>query len=172
MPYLIQDNLISPILTQEQYPPAYGGMTITSKYVTTDIKESVSFDYIKKVVFAHQERLKKLSEIAELTGFFFKDTIDYPKDLLRWKEMKDEEIKLSIDKSINILSKVNNWQLEEIEKELLKEANNFKNRGELLWPLRVALSGKKASAPPFQIAEILGKERTIKRLKEATEIVS
>ena len=85
--------------------------------------------------------------------------------------MTDNEMLSSIDKSINILSKIKDWELEEIEKELLKEANNLKNRGELLWPLRIALSGKKASAPPFQIAEILGKEETIKRLKMAVEIV-
>ncbi|MCD6528244.1 hypothetical protein J7K44_01235, partial [bacterium] len=43
------------------------------------------------------------------------------------------------------------------------------DRGYLLWPFRVALSGKKASAGPFEIAEVLGKEKTIKRLKEAKE---
>ena len=43
------------------------------------------------------------------------------------------------------------------------------DRGKLLWPFRVALSGKKASAGPFEIAEILGKEKVLKRTKEAKE---
>jgi glutamyl/glutaminyl-tRNA synthetase len=38
--------------------------------------------------------------------------------------------------------------------------------------LRVALSGKKASAGPFDIAEILGKEKTLKRIKEALSKIS
>jgi hypothetical protein len=35
----------------------------------------------------------------------------------------------------------------------------------------VALSGKEASAGPFEIADILGKEKTLKRIKEAKEII-
>ena len=39
--------------------------------------------------------------------------------------------------------------------------------GQLLWPLRVALSGKKASPGPFEIAEILGKNKTLERIQNA-----
>jgi glutamyl/glutaminyl-tRNA synthetase len=41
----------------------------------------------------------------------------------------------------------------------------------LLWPLRVALSGKDASASPFEIAEILGKEKTLKRIADAENML-
>ena len=53
-----------------------------------------------------------------------------------------------------------------LEELLVSEAEKFntKNKGYLLWPLRVALSGKEASASPFEIAEILGKEKTLQRL--------
>jgi len=37
--------------------------------------------------------------------------------------------------------------------------------------LRAALTGKKASAGPFEIAEILGKEKTLKRIEEAKELL-
>ena len=42
--------------------------------------------------------------------------------------------------------------------------------GELLWPLRVALTGQKASPSPFEIAEILGKEKTLKRIQQAENL--
>lgn len=45
------------------------------------------------------------------------------------------------------------------------------DRGYLLWPFRVSLTGKEATAGPFEIAEILGKEKTIKRIKEARGLV-
>ena len=54
----------------------------------------------------------------------------------------------------------------EFSKEIGKEVGD---RGYLLWPFRVALTGKKASAPPFDIAEILGKEKTLERIKFAKE---
>jgi len=41
------------------------------------------------------------------------------------------------------------------------------DRGRVLWPLRVALTGRKASPGPFEVAEILGKEKSLKRLQEA-----
>ena len=50
---------------------------------------------------------------------------------------------------------------------LLLSKTNSADRGKLLWPLRVALTGKKASASPFEVAAILGKEKTLKRIKEA-----
>ena len=50
-------------------------------------------------------------------------------------------------------------------------ANKEGNRGNILWPLRVALTGKKNSAPPLDIINVLGKERTLKRIKEAIELI-
>ena len=45
-------------------------------------------------------------------------------------------------------------------------------RGEVLWPLRVALSGQEASPGPFEIAEVLGKEEVIKRVRIAIRKLS
>lgn len=42
---------------------------------------------------------------------------------------------------------------------------------EVLWPVRVALSGSKASPDVFDIAVALGKERTIKRIQKAVELL-
>jgi glutamyl/glutaminyl-tRNA synthetase len=36
-----------------------------------------------------------------------------------------------------------------------------------MWPLRVALSGKKASAGPDEIINIIGKEKSLKRIQSA-----
>jgi glutamyl/glutaminyl-tRNA synthetase len=36
-----------------------------------------------------------------------------------------------------------------------------------MWPLRVALSGKKASAGPDEIINIIGKEESLKRIQSA-----
>ena len=128
-------------------------------------------DYLKKIVAIYQERLKKLSEIEELTDFFFKDKLEYGKELLRWKGAGDREISTALDNLEQILSKIKteDWTKENLEKILMAEAEKMPDRGLLLWPLRVALTGKESSAPPFEIAEILGKEKTIKRLKEAKE---
>ena len=165
IPYLIQQGLIEPVFKTEQYPPAYGGASITQKYKILEIKQEINFDYLKKIVAIYQERLKKLSEIIELTDFFFKDKLDYDRGLLVWKNMTEKEIETSLDKTIDVLSKIDKWDRNNIEKSLISKGD----RGEVLWPFRVALTGKKASAGPFEIAEILGKEKTLKRLQEAKD---
>lgn len=121
----------------------------------------------EKIVSLYQERLKKISEIGELTDFLFKD-ISVDKSLLKWKDMSEKDVVESLNKSIKILSGIKEWNKTDLEKVLLEGAGA--NRGELLWPLRVALSGKKASPPPFEIADILGKEKTLKRLNDAVEV--
>ena len=126
--------------------------------------------YIEKVVSLYQERLKKLSEITELTDFFFKDVLEYDKELLRWKDMTDEEVRKSLDLMLCDI-KAGEWKKENLEKTFMLIAEKVGDRGKLLWPLRVALTGKKASAGPFEIAEVLGKEKTLTRIKQARELV-
>jgi len=136
-------------------------------------KESVDFNYLKSIVSIYHERLKKLSEIVELTDFFFKDKLEYDKSLLKWKEMTDEDLKNSFDKLEKIFSKINSgaWIKINLEEALLPKNETIGDRGILLWPLRAALSGKKSSAGPFEIAEILGKEKTLERLREARNLL-
>ena len=130
---------------------------------------------IKKAVSLYHERLKKLSEITELTDFFFEDALKYDKELLRWKDMADGEVKEVLEKLDKILCDISDekWTKEYLGEILVREAEKGKNKGDggdrgyLLWPLRVALTGKKASAGPFEVAEALGKEKTIKRIRDA-----
>lgn len=143
------------------------------KFKIKDTNEIIDIDWITKIVALYQERLKKLSEITELVDFFFVDKIKLNKDLLQWKEMSQEEIKKSLDMLEKSLLEIESFQFtkETIEKKILPLAEKIGDRGKLLWPFRAALSGKKASAGPFEIAAILGKEKTIKRIKKAKEII-
>jgi len=121
------------------------------------------------MVALYQERLKKLSEIPELIDFFFKETLEYEKALLIWKTVGEEEIVKELDKVDKVLSIINetNWTEDTINKAMMPLANETNDRGRLLWPFRVALSGKKASAGPFEIASVLGKEKTLQRIEIA-----
>lgn len=132
---------------------------------------SNSDEYVEEVVRLEQPRLKKLSELPERVDFFFK-TPEYAKELLRWKNISDADIALSIDKSIKILQSPllkSHFNRENIEKVFMAEIGKG-DKGTLLWPLRVALTGKKASPGPFEIMEILGFKKVLERLKKAKEI--
>ena len=131
--------------------------------------EKYDKEQIKKIVAIYQERLKKLSEIVELTDFFFKEKLEYDKELLKWKDMEEKDVKNALDKLEKILFKIEegDWSKENLENTIMPEAEKTGDRGRFLWPLRMALTGKEASAGPFEVAETLGKKRTIQRIKEA-----
>ncbi|MBL7155424.1 MAG: glutamate--tRNA ligase [Candidatus Portnoybacteria bacterium] len=134
------------------------------------LEKKVDFDYAKKIVALEQERLKKLSEIGELTRFFFLDKLDYQPELLIWKKMTLKQVKNNLDILEKTLSKMVKFDRKSLERALMPLAKKH-GSGELLWPLRVALTGQKASPSPFEIAEILGKEKTLKMIKEAKKLI-
>ena len=72
-----------------------------------------------------------------------------------WKKASDEETKNSLGKSAEILEKISeaDWTKENLEKILMEEARD--KRGDLLWPLRAALTGEKKSPSPFEVAWVL-----------------
>jgi len=179
LPYLIESGLIKPEFEEKQYPPAYGAKEIVQIYKISETDEKINLETIQKIISIYQERLKKLSEIVELTDFFFRDKLEYDKNLLKWAEMEERDIIHSLERLEKVLSKIKieEWTRENLEKVLLPEAEKFAgslgkagDRGYLLWPLRTALTGKKASAGPFEVGGILGKEKTMKRLRETRKL--
>ncbi len=127
-------------------------------------------EYLKKVLTVEQERLINLSHVGEDNKFFFEDNLQYSKDDLRWKEMTDEELKNSLEASFALLQEIGeeDWKKEVLEQKLLEKAGE--KRGELLFPLRWALTGQKFSPTPFEVAWVLGKEESLKRTKKALEL--
>ncbi len=143
------------------------------------VQGQVSQEKLQKIIEVSRARMKKLSEISELAELFFKDKLNYDRNLLAWQKMGDREVKESLETAEKVLTEIKTWDLKILEKELLQAAEKFnlkkgypeKNRGFLLWPLRVALSGKESSPSPFEIAEILGKEKTLKRIADAIKML-
>ena len=176
IPYLVQAKLIKEIKDVDKLPPVFGQEIVGQKYLINETKEVTDSIALEKIVLLYQERLKVLSEIVELTDFFFRKEMSYDAELLAWKDADDE----TILKALNILEEKlsivedNDWRKENLLTIIGPEAEKFKdgNRGYLLWPLRAALSGKKASAGPFEIAEVLGKEKTLGKIQKAKSLIA
>ena len=138
--------------------------------------EKIDFDYLKKVVALEQERMKKISEIPELVGFVFIDKLNYNPELLKWKKMDSKAIYDSLTLSQEKIYKISkkDFSKKNIEESLRKiiDSDLIKlNTGELLWPLRAALTGLKFSPGPFEVAEVLGKEKCLERIEEAKKMI-
>jgi len=124
---------------------------------------------LKKAVEAEQERMKRLTDFKELADFFF-ELPDYNADMLIWKENRAESMK-SLKKVYNFVKNLNEdeFNKEKVEKFLLDLSDEFGGKGEVFWPFRVALSGKKASPGGLDILEVLGKDESERSLKKAVE---
>src|SRR3989339_25089 len=130
-------------------------------------------EFIKKVVAIEQERLKKISDITEATKFFFVDDLNYEKDILAWRKMSAKEAQVNLSIVYKLLEKIpeENWTNDSIEDGLMTYLQAKELRvGEYLWPMRVALCGQKASPGSFDIAEILGKSETMKRIEKSINL--
>jgi len=121
---------------------------------------------IIKIIKIEKDRIKRLSDITENMDSYLKE-IDYDKELLKWKDMSNENLKEALEKDLKIISEINLDDPEKIQENILDKIGEA--RGEHLWPLRVALSGKEKSASPFELVWLLGKEESIKRIKNALE---
>ena len=135
---------------------------------TADSRQQTA-EFIKSVIALEQERLKKISEIGELTEFFFVDKLEYPAELLIWKKMDAKEMKANLEKVYELLNKIpdENWTNDSIEDALITYIKAKEEKvGNYLWPMRAALTGRKASPGPFDVAEVLGKKISLDRIKE------
>ena len=126
---------------------------------------------IKAIVQTEQNRVKILSEIVEATAFFFSFP-EYDVNLLRWKETQNEQLVNNLQLVYTVLRNVTakTWQAKQLEKALFATIKERQlNNGEVLWPLRVALTGRKASPGPFEVAAALGKKESLHRIQHAIQ---
>ncbi|MDP2695911.1 MAG: glutamate--tRNA ligase [bacterium] len=106
-----------------------------------------------KMIASTKDRLKKLADFTDLTDFLF-ELGNYDGVLLNWKDTDSA-------KTINYLTIVDKL-LPDVEE--IKQFADKEGRGEVLWPLRVALSGKSASPGPFEIMEVLEEAEVRRRI--------
>ena len=118
-------------------------------------------DLFKEALELQKDRIKKLSEAEDYLRFFF-DYPDYEPELLIWKNNTDTETIESLKKSLELIESSFEESFSKIE--VLAESEG---RGDIYWPLRVALSGEKNSPPPLEILRVLGEEESITRVREA-----
>lgn len=129
----------------------------------------------RKIAALLQKRLETLNDIAPLVEFF-KALPEYGTELYTHKKMKtDDAIALaSLEAAIPVLEEMTEWNETAIHDRLMALVGELgiKN-GQLLWPVRTALSGEPTSpGGAIELADILGKEESIRRMKKGVELLS
>jgi len=126
--------------------------------------------YLEKIIELVKDRCTLLPDFVQHAGFFFKAPITLDVDAVKskWNEEK-KNFFVEYGEKLNAIT---NWSFAEIEdafKELATE-KNIKS-GELQLPMRIMLVGGKFGPAVFQIAELIGKEETVKRVNYALSLL-
>ena len=126
---------------------------------------------ILKIIKTAKQRMNKLSDFNDVQLAF--NLADYSPELLIWKNTQKEKILVNLKLTKELLRSLllNEFDQNNIESQFMPLANT-NGRGEVLWPLRVALSGKDKSPGPFEIMDVIGKEETLRRVEIAIKKLS
>lgn len=117
-------------------------------------------------------RLTTLAEAPQHVGWWFKTSLELTPELLIPNKGTTAKTKAALAASAGALVSLEDWQVSSLKTSLDKivTTGDF-TRGELLWPLRLALTGERQSPDVFEVAWALGKNETIKRLDYAQKIM-
>ena len=130
-------------------------------------------DTLKRLLEVEKTRITKLSDILDTIPFYTEDPIYHPQ-LLSWKgKQNTDELKKQLLHVKNLLcdiSKLDFFTMNTLQHAIEPYAA-AQGKGNVLWPLRAALSGKDASPGPFEIMYVIGKETTLRRIDKALELI-
>lgn len=136
------------------------------------VKRDVDYNLLSSCL---HDRTEKFADIPEQLDFI--DALpDYSPELYTHKKMKTspENSLEALEKILPILEGLDKWEHDTIHDAMINLASSLElKNGRILWPLRVALSGK-AFTPGggIEIACILGKDESLDRIRKGIEILS
>ncbi len=127
--------------------------------------------YIEKVVGLMKEKVNFAKDILEKGTYLFEAPTKYDEGVTskKWKQGVPEFLTAYLEK-INSLPTYQAVELETTFKNLATEL--AQNPGQLMQPLRVAVSGEAGGPPIFEMLELLGKEEVNKRIAKAVSEIT
>jgi glutamyl-tRNA synthetase len=121
-------------------------------------------------------RVEVLSEITGQVDFFY-ELPEYDLAMYTHKKMKtNSEVALSsLEVILPVLESVSeeNWTIDRLHEIVLEKVKELglKN-GQMLWPIRTALTGKQFTpGGAFEAADVLGKEESLTRIRKGIELL-
>ena len=136
--------------------------------------DSATLEYVGNVLALEQERMKTLADAPALADFFLLSDSEYvfdPKAVQKWlappgagDRLRDVRARLAVP---------DNFSIQSVEGAVRAsiEALGVKS-GEIIHPLRVAVSGRTVGPGLFETIAVLGRERVLGRLDRALELAT
>ncbi len=154
----------------QQYMQTKSDKELTELYVSILSEKGISadVDYVQKVVSLIKERAVFAADFWNLSDFFFQTPTEYDAKASKknWKEGTPELMNELIE-VINTIQDFSSVNTETVIKEWITAKEiGF---GKVMQPLRLSLVGALKGPHLFDIIEMIGKEETLNRLKNAID---
>jgi glutamyl-tRNA synthetase len=119
-----------------------------------------------------QERMTVLGEAVDMLGFLFVDEAAFTRDPDDAAKVLDANGQAVVKAAYDRLAALQEWDTVSIEQALrgaLVDGLGLKPRN-AFGPVRVAVTGRRISPPLFESLELLGRERSLSRLRSAGDL--
>lgn len=121
-------------------------------------------DYLARVISLMKERVNTIQDFVEFGKYFFAEPESY--DAKGMEKHWNAEIKEKFTRYTSQLEYLNDWTPAAIEENLRSFADvESLKAAQLIHPLRLAITGITISPGIFELMEVLGRQRTMERLK-------
>jgi len=131
----------------------------------------VNTEILLKITPLVQTRIKLLSEIVDLAGFFFREEfIPATADMLPQKKMDVAQARNALQSAYDVLAGLDDFGFASQHTAMENLAKDLSlSNGQLFGVLRVAVTGQQISTPVFETMEIIGKDVALGRIKAAID---
>jgi glutamyl-tRNA synthetase len=127
-------------------------------------------EYSESVIALIREKVQFASDIVKSAVYFYNEPTEYDQEVVRkkWKPETNGHLNALADAFAGIA----NFSAENAETALKTycESAGIK-AGEMMQPIRVAVSGEPVGPPAFEMLSLLGQSRVIQRLKRAAQVI-
>lgn len=137
--------------------------------------KSVPNELLVRVCSVERERMTVLTDIIEAIDIY-QSVPSYESNLLVWKKSDAQDAKTQLTTMREVISGLDATTVASIA--LMEEVvrgyitSNGLQNGNVLWPLRVALSGRSSSPSPFELLWALGREESLTRIDTAISLLA
>lgn len=149
-------------------------MQLSEDELATRAKEFLSVDVadqrVRRALFVERSRVSRLTEFQDAIAPYL-DLPQYDASIVVWKKADAADAITQLIGVRDVLQTLDDSVFARVEliESAIKEYISSKGlqNGNVLWPLRVALSGLEKSATPFELLWALGKEESAARIATA-----
>ena len=119
-----------------------------------------------------KDRITTLDDSVEKCAFLFANEITHSPESLAIKDKTSQETLQIGEDALKVIQGISDWNVATLEEKLTEymEAQGLTPK-ELFSFLREAISGQRVTPPLFDCMQVLGKERSIKRIEESLRLI-